>query len=134
VIARYQRDIEFKHLAEWYRDNAGPRERLATTFAGVVGLYVSDRRTNFVHTGTLKADDPNDVVGNLRTNGITYIAWDSRVGSYPNSRYYQLWGLENIAALAESESTGPYEFITQVRGQRDRHINVFRLRSTDQTP
>jgi hypothetical protein len=124
-------DIEFKRLAEWYCDNAAPQEKLVTTYAGVLGLYAPDRRDDFLHTATLKADDPNEFTENCHTSRVTYVAWDSRLGTRPGDRYYRLWGLENLAALAEPESVGPYEFVTQIEGERDRHINVFRLRPPD---
>lgn len=129
VVGDGRRDIEFKRLADWYRDNAGSHERLATTYAGVLGLYVPQHRMNFVHTGGMKAADPNGFIRNCRENGIAYVAWDSRLGLRPSDRYYELWGLENLAALAEPENTEPYEFLTRIKGAGQSYINVFRLRS-----
>ncbi len=131
VMSNGQRDIEFKLLADWYRDNAGAQDKLATTYAGVVALYLPNYRENLVHTGQLKADDPAGFHRNCREKGVTYVAWDSRLGRRPRNRYYEYYGLANLASLAEPESSGPFEFLIQFQVNEERWINVFRWRTSD---
>jgi hypothetical protein len=126
-----RQDIEFRLLADWYRHQAGPQDKLATTYAGVVGLYLPNHRAHLLHTAELKADDPAGFLRNCRRKGVTYIAWDSRLGRHPGDRYYEYYGLANLAPLAEPESSGPYEFIVQFQVSEERWINVFHLRASD---
>jgi hypothetical protein len=129
VMGNGRQDIEFKLLADWYRHHAGPRDKLATTYADVVGLYLPQRGANLIPMAQLKADDGAGFLRNCRRQGITYLAWDSRLGCHPEDRYYQLYGLANLAPLAAPESLGPFEFVIQFQVSRERWINVFRWRS-----
>ncbi len=126
-------DLEFKLLADWFRDNAGPKEKLLTTYAGVLALYLPDRQADLVHPGEMKADDPNGFIENCRARGITYIAWDSRLGLQTGNRYYGYYRLDNLSPLAEPKDSGPYEFTTQFKISSERYVNLFRLRESEFT-
>lgn len=133
VMGNGRTDLEFRLLVDWYRDNAGPKDKLLTTYAGVLGLYLPDRQADLIHTGEMRADDPNGFIENCRERGITYIAWDSRLGLEPTNRYYGYYSLDNLSALAEPEDSGPYEFTTQFKVSPERYINLFRLRESEST-
>lgn len=120
------RDAEFKYLADWYMQNAQKGEKLITTMPSVVNLYTPGRRRYIVNHFTV--DSPERYLKRCYKKGITYIAWDSRVGLNIGGRYYKLWRMENIHPLFEPRSIGPYEFITQLRNG-NRYINIFRLKS-----
>ena len=128
VMGNGQEDMEFKLLADWFRDHAEPQDKLVTTYAGIVELFLPDRKTNIMHTAEVKADDPQTFIANCRTRGVTLIAWDSRLGTHPENRYYAYYGLASIAPLAQAQSSGPYELVTQIRAKPGRWINLFRLR------
>jgi hypothetical protein len=132
VIGNGQRDIEFKLLADWYNENAKPGEKLLCTLANIVRIFAPQHTS--LHTNTIKADNPSDFAQKCLDENITYVAWDSRAGLAPGSEYYKLWGLKNIAMLAEPRSTGPYEFVTQIPVSRNRFINIFRLRKSPPPP
>ncbi len=133
VMGNGRTDLEFKLLVDWYRDNAGPKEKLLTTYAGVLGLYLPGRQADLIHTGEMRADDPNEFIENCRARGITYVAWDSRLGLQPKNRYYEYYGLDNLSSLAEPEDSGPYEFTTQFKVSSERYVNLFRLRESGST-
>mgnify|MGYP001114248478 CR=1 FL=1 len=133
VMGNGRTDLEFKLLVDWFRDNAGPKDKLLTTYAGVLGLYLPDRQADLIHTGEMRADDPNGFIENCRARGITYIAWDSRLGLEPTNRYYGYYSLGNLSALAAAEDSGPYEFVTQFKVSPERYINLFRLWESEST-
>ncbi|MFC1677862.1 hypothetical protein ACFL3G_12485 [Planctomycetota bacterium] len=129
VVGNGQRNIEFKLLADWYRDNVEPGQKLVTTMPGLVSIFVPERENLLVHTGNIDAESAEDFVRKCYDNNITYIAWDSRLGLYPNDRYYKLWGLKNIAQLSQPARIGPYEFVSQVVANERKYVNIFRLRN-----
>ena len=123
-----QRDIEFKLLANWYLENADQCEKLLTTLSGTVSIFAPECKGSFIPTGRIRARSPADFVAQCHENNISYVAWDSRVGlRNPNELYYRKWRIKNIAMLAKPETTGPYEFVTQIRANERQFINVFRL-------
>jgi hypothetical protein len=131
-IGTGQTNIEFKLLANWYEENAKPGEKLLTTFPRLVSIFAPERDDYLLRTGNIKAEDPADFTKQCYDKDITYIAWDSRVGLKRKDKgFYKLWGLKNIEVLSSPHSTGPYEFITQIRVNEKKFINVFRLRSTE---
>jgi len=134
VVGNGQRDIEFKLLADWYLDNAKPGEKMLSTMANIVGIFAPDHQGSLLNTGTINAENPSDFARKCLDENITYVAWDSRVGLNFRGRYYKLWGIRNIAMLAEPRSIGPYEFVTQIRVSKNRFINIFRLRKTPPPP
>jgi hypothetical protein len=128
VMGNGQEDLEFKLLADWYRDHAGPQDKLVTTYAGILELFLPDRKADIIHMAEVKADDFQTFIANCRRRGVTHIAWDSRLGTHPENRYYAYYGLASVASLAQAQSSGPYELVTQVRANPGRWINLFRLR------
>ena len=126
-----QRDIEFKLLADWYLEEADQREKLLTTLPQSVAIFASECKDSFVATQSIKARSPADFVAKCYENNITYVSWDSRVGlRSPDHLYYRSWRMKNIAMLAKPETTGPYEFVTQIRVNERQFINIFRLTRT----
>jgi len=124
-------DIEFKHLARWYVENAGPDEKMVTSLSSTVALFVPGDRDRFVHTGSIRADSPKDFVRKCRDQGIIYVVWDSRLGRFPENYHYRLWGLENVAPLAEPVGNDDYEFLTRITVSEERFLNIFRVRPSD---
>ena len=129
VMGNGQRDIEFKYLLDWYHDNAKPGEKLALSVAVFLSRMSSaELRPCFVATKDIEADNPADFVKACYEQGITYVVWDSRLGLIPKSRYYKMAKMYNFAQLAKPADIGPYKFITQLRANKRRYVNVFRLR------
>ncbi|HIJ67605.1 MAG TPA: hypothetical protein HPP87_02310 [Planctomycetes bacterium] len=126
-----KRDVEFKMLADWYVQNARPGEKLAATLTNVMRFYAPKQSGYFVPMETIGGDDAAKFVRKCHKRDITYIAWDSRIGLSPTNSYYKKWGIDRIAMLARPQSTGPYEFITQLKYSNRRYINLFRLRKPD---
>jgi len=121
-------DVEFKMLADWYVQNAEPGEKLAATLTNVMRFFAPKQSKYFVSTETIGGDNAAKFVRKCYKRGITYIAWDSRIGLTPTNSYYKKWGIDRIAVLSAPRSTGPYEFITQLKHSDRRYINLFRLR------
>ncbi len=123
-----KRDVEFKMLADWYVKNAEPGEKLAATLTNVMRFFAPKQSKNFIPTESIGGDDAAKFIRKCYKRDIRYIAWDSRIGLTPTNSYYRKWGIDRIAMLARPQSTGPYEFITQLKHSDRRYINVFRLR------
>ena len=121
-------DVEFKMLADWYVKNAGPGEKLAATLTNVMRFFAPKQSKYFVPTESIGGDSAANFVQKCYKRDIRYVAWDSRIGLTPTNSYYKKWGIDRIAMLARPQSTGPYEFITQLKHSDRRYINVFRLR------
>jgi hypothetical protein len=128
VIGSGQGNVEFKMLADWYLKNAKEGEKLLSTMSNVVELYASRHKENFLHTDSIKTDDPVGFAKECYEKNITYVAWDSRLGLTPDDLYYKRWRLKNIAALGNGKDVGPYEFVTQIKANQRRFINVFKLK------
>jgi hypothetical protein len=120
-------DVEFKMLADWYVKNAGPGEKLAATLTSVMKIFAPKQSKYFVPTESIGGNDAAKFVRKCYRRDIRYVAWDSRIGLTPNNTYYRRWGIDRIAMLSRPQSTGPYEFITQLKHSDRRYINVFRL-------
>jgi len=123
-----QRDNEFKLLADWYIANAEPGEKMLTTLPHVVRIYAPEHKDSLLQVGGIKAENQSEFIKKCYDEKITYVAWDSRLGLAPGNEYYKFWGMKNIAMLAKPRSIGPYEFVTQIRANKRRFINVFRLK------
>jgi hypothetical protein len=132
VVGNGQRDIEFKYLADWYCQNAKPDEKLVTTVPIILTILAPQYKDNFIHTNTFDANSPEDFVRECYQKGITYIAWDSRMGLTPGNVYYKSWRMSNIAPLIAGQDVGPYQFITQFRANQRSYINLYRLRPLPQ--
>jgi len=122
-----QTDVEFKWLADWYANNAGPEEKMVTTLPSVVRIFVPGRASYIVHTADLKSNGPREFIEKCYANNITYLAWDSRLGLTPNNSYYRRWGLKNIAMLVQPQNTAPFRFLRQIKLNDKRYINIFQL-------
>ena len=121
-------DMEFKMLADWYVKNAEPGEKLTATLTNVMRFFAPRQSKYFVPMETVGGDNATKFVRKCYKRGITYIAWDSRIGLTPTNSYYKKWGIDRIAVLSRPRSIGPYGFITQLKHSDRRYINVFRLR------
>ncbi|MBU2596086.1 MAG: hypothetical protein KJ757_00765, partial [Planctomycetes bacterium] len=128
VLGNGQRDIEFKYLVDWYRQNAKPGEKLVTTVPIILQIMAPQFKDNFIHTNTFDANSPTDFVKECYQRNITYVAWDSREGLVPTDHYYKYWKMANIAPLAVGRDIGAYQFITQIKVNQRRYINLYRLR------
>ena len=122
-------NIEFKYLAQWYRRHAGRDEKMVSAMAPLLQVFVPERENNFIPIADIEAKNPEEFIRECRRRGITYITWDSRMCSNAGWRFYESWGLDNIAVLSQPRSTGAYEFVTQIINDNGphRYVNVFRL-------
>ena len=133
IVGNGERDIEFKYLLDWYKDNAKKGEKLVTTVPSILQIMAPQYKDCFIHTNTFDANNPDDFVTECYERNVTYVAWDSRVGLASGDPYYKYWKVANIAPLAAGEDIGPYQFITQIRSPLRnvvgrKHINLYRLR------
>jgi hypothetical protein len=128
VVGNGERDVEFKYLTDWYSQNAKPGEKLVCTVPGILQILAPQYKDCFIHTQTFDANNPTDFAIECYKKNITYVAWDSRVGLVPSDQYYKYWKMSNIAPLAAGRDIGPYQFITQLRVNQRRYINLYRLR------
>jgi hypothetical protein len=128
VVGNGERDIEFKYLVDWYKENAKKGEKLVTTVPIILTIMDPEDSNCFIHTDTFDANNPSDFAIECYKRNITYVAWDSRVGLVPTDHYYKYWKMSNIAPLIVAKDIGPYQFITQLRVNQRRYINLYRLR------
>jgi hypothetical protein len=129
VVGNGERDIEFKYLLDWYKDNAEKGEKLVTTVPSILQIMAPQYKDCFIHTDTFDANNPNDFVTECYKRNITYVAWDSRMGLILTDPCYKYWKVANIAPLAAGRDIGPYQFIAQIRMvNQGRYINLYRLR------
>ena len=129
VVGNGMTDYEFKLLADWYLAHARPGEKVLGTMTGTMHALLPQHRAAFGHITQIKGDDYQSFVRQCYEQGITYIAWDSRKGLYPNDAYYKGYRLGRIAPLGRPRSFDRFEYITTVGKPRSgRFINIFRLR------
>ena len=129
VVGNGDRDIEFKRLADWFHENGRDGEKLVTTMPGHLHTYAPAQRRQVMGTDVIKAADRQEFVERCREKGVVYVAWDSRLGLARGDRYYTIFGLQNIAMLAQQRDYGPYQFVKRIDGNDPRRfINIFRLR------
>jgi hypothetical protein len=120
-----RQDIEFKYLADWYAENAKPGEKMAVYMCETVGIFVSQSQKNFVNFPYAKT--PEELVGKLRQEHITYVCWASREGFSKDPWGDRALNLHvTIPFLVNTRDEGPYKFITQIKSERG-FVNVFRL-------
>ncbi|MBC8481383.1 MAG: hypothetical protein H8D47_01800 [Planctomycetes bacterium] len=132
VVGNGDRDIEFRYLLDWYLENAEPGEKMALTVPIILQTMSPDREECFVHTNSFDADNPKDFANECRQRNISYVAWDSRMGLVPRSRYYKSWKMSNIAPLQKPADSKDYEFIKTIVANRRRYINLFKLKNPRQ--
>ncbi|MDD5380471.1 MAG: hypothetical protein PHG53_02375 [Phycisphaerae bacterium] len=123
-----ERDIEFKYLLDWYKTNAKKGEKLVTTAPSILQIMAPQYKDCFIHTNTFDANNPTDFAAECYKRNITYVAWDWRMGHATRAPYYKYWKMVNIAPLAVGKDIGPYQFITQLKADRERYINLYRLK------
>ena len=122
-------NMEFKKLADWYIANANPNEKMVTSLPHVVNLYAPAHKKYFISPSRVTDKSPIEFVNNCYKRGITYVAWDSRIGLNPTNSYYKKWGIENMAMLSKPRSIRPFTFVDEIRVEysRKRYIYIFRL-------
>jgi len=128
AVGNGERDIEFKYLLDWYKDNAKKGEKLVTTVPSILQIMAPQYKDCFIHTNTFDANSPNDFTIECYKRNITYVAWDSRLGLAPKDPYYKYYKLANIAPLAAGKDVGPYQFVVQIGVNERQYINLYRLR------
>ncbi len=128
VVGNGERDVEFKYLVDWYRENAQKGEKLVTTAPSILQIMAPQYKECFIHTSTFDVNSPTEFVYECYKRNISYVAWDSRMGLATTNHYYKYWKMSNIAPLEAGEDIGPYQFITQLRANQHEYINLYRLR------
>ena len=132
TIEKGHRNLEFKLLANWYREKAIPGERLYSTMSTVTAIFIPEYKDCFFAPRHIKADTPQNFIRKCYQQNITYVVWDSRLCSGKDNHYYKAWGLKSIAGLAKPRSIGLYEFLDQIRVSQTRYLNIFRLKRPPQ--
>lgn len=133
MLGEGKKDLEFKKLAVWYRDNAQPAEKLVTTLPHMVGMFLPKLTSAFVATENISGDDLQGFLDDCRKKDITYIAWDSRLGLATTNSYYRKYRLDRIERLINPNDLGAYAGQLEFLGYLDtpsryRFINIYRLR------
>lgn len=80
----------FRQVGRWFGAAAQADDKLVTTLWRVVGYYSGPRAGQVIHSGWLKAASAGDLVHELASQGITYVAWDNtydRSDTYDSRRY-----------------------------------------------
>jgi len=126
-VGNGERDIEFKHLLDWYHVQARPGEKMLCTLSEVLAVLSPAQRDCFVRITRVSGETADEIADSCRRKEIRYVAWDSRLGLHPNDLYYKRWRMERLAVLAHPRNVGPYEFVARV-GRGRRFINIFRIR------
>ncbi len=94
--------VNFKVLSLWFKENAGPNDRMVTNMPAYMPLYTGLPEDRFVHTGDIAPEAAPDFprfVQECRRRGVTLIAWDSGLLDNTEDIYYKLWGLDRIYPL-----------------------------------
>lgn len=92
-------------LASWIRNHTQPGEKVLTTFCSALAVkYFPERKKDFVHYAKVYSSETTSHeqwIQNCRQAGITYVVWDSVIGSNFDGRYYKEWGMEHVAELGK---------------------------------
>jgi hypothetical protein len=137
LMGKGDTDAGFISLARWYAKNATPSDRMITTMSSYMPLYSGKPENQFVHINAVgsAAKSFEDFIRICRTQGITLIAWDSRLAGHRSDRYYKLWGLEYIEVLGAPYSSMPQDKKTQLFTQFQQQLNLSLVALIkDQTP
>lgn len=122
-----QNDKEFRMLADWCSENA-KGEKVATTMPQIVSLYDTSIQNNLIRTQSIPGETLDDFVRECYKQNIAYVAWDSRIGLFKKDAYYLKWRMGRLAELQARRDYGRLEFVTQLRHNDRRYINLYRLR------
>ncbi|HSV26307.1 MAG TPA: hypothetical protein VLH60_00285 [Sedimentisphaerales bacterium] len=123
-------DDEFRQTVEWYRQNASPGEKIACSMFMIMAMIDEKNAPYFVPLPVTESGpgDPQRFLEMCYARNISYVVWDSRLGFAEHDRYYWMKGLNNIRALSEPRSIGPYEFLVRLESPyTGRYVHIFRL-------
>lgn len=129
-----QKEAEFKELAEWYRENAKPGEKMGLYMAYMVELYAPEHADNIVKLPWVydpngkPEGNPQKFVEECYKQNLTYVVWATREGFGNHAGYRGKMLHINMKPLSVPRDNGPYKFVAQVRNKsRDEYVNIFRL-------
>jgi hypothetical protein len=117
---------QFRALAEWYRANARPGDRMAVTQHGVVQYYSGLPAGMLLPTQTLRSKTPEQAMNELRSVGATHVVWDSEYGREPGTYHAKLYRADLLAKLRARPPAG-LELVHEVRGPSQKTAEVYRL-------
>lgn len=104
VMGDGQTGIGYKHLGEWFYENAQEDDRMITAMSNYMSMYTGLSANRFVRVESIKLTDAKDFpsfIQQCQKRKITLIAWDSwSVSNGGRNRYYKLWGLDRIEVLS----------------------------------
>ena len=115
-----QGNANFQRLGLWFLENAKEDDRMITTMPMWMPIYTGlpiERFEHMVNISPQEAKDFPAFIQACRARKVTLSAWDSRLARSTNDRYYKLWGLDRIQALAapftsqKAERIGPCQLI-----------------------
>lgn len=134
-----QKEAEFKKLADWYRENAKPGEKMGVYMASVVGLFAPEHAENIVRLpGVYDAEgkpegNPGKFLKACHEQGLTYVVWATREGFGSHAAYRKKMLHINIGLLSKPKNYGPYIFVSQIHNKRrNAYVNIFRIPSIPQ--
>lgn len=134
VMGNGDRNREFKDLLDWYSREARTGEVLVTTLADTLTVMAPRFSECLLHPADIPGETPAEFVRGCWDRRVTYVAWDSRIGSRdgndrkPPDLWYTRWKMRRLQALARPASIGPFGFLRQIRNNASgTYINVFRL-------
>jgi hypothetical protein len=128
-----KQDLEFKLLAEWYKENAKPGETMLSTMPSLIQIFAPANKDAFIPLGSISAENRDAFIEECYSKSIDYVVWDSRLGDRPDSRYGILLKIKRIEALEKPRNNGPFVFIEQIRVSKNQFINIFRLKERSQS-
>jgi hypothetical protein len=134
ILGNGGKDAEFKLLAEWFRENTKPGEKLMTSMYPVVKLFAPDRQKDLLHTGGGKAKTFSEFIEECYRRNVTYVAWDSRIGLSPQDSYYKAWNIQKIAPLSQPRDVGPFKYIKTIEYSSRRYIYIFKFNPPSPPP
>lgn len=122
LIERGTSYIEFKHLLDWYRENASPGEKLASSWAHILKYIDIDKKDSFVRIHTLKSEDLEGFARNCRNRGVKYVEWNNRGSGKFKSHPCQL-------PLSKGNSVGSFEIVKRIIvGNNKKRLYIYRVR------
>ena len=133
IVRNGAMDLEFKQLANWYREHAMD-QKMVTTMPHVMKLYLPESgEVKLLRFTQIKGASPEEFVQDCIRRRIDYVAWDSRIGYSPDNVYYKRWKMNRVAFMVQPKRWGPFEFVAKIQNKfyPNRFINLYKITYPD---
>jgi hypothetical protein len=98
--------------ARWVRAQARPEENVLCAEPALFSLFTGDERpTRFLGFAQIQAQNPPEVVAELRARGVAFIIWYDEVYQEHGPGYTKPWRLERFAALSDPQTARDVEVV-----------------------